>query len=503
MNLPRKLKRLFEALSIIGLILAIALIFSIQRWVNPPASGFITFTPASYATFTTPSAVASIPSVLMSPLPPYDYPTVMPPTTATPVAAMGQEPPPCTFPLPQTTTEESSPENYTFSEPRVVLADPNAAFNIFEWTPDSQQVLIIREVIKNHYEQYQSIELFNPRTIKDYIYAKRSPGEFIYDSPPLWVAGLNAVIYPERLVLSPSYDSKGALIPGAVDTRQMLQLSRGDPADIQTLEDATLSGTYNSRMSKTFSSVAVKPDGSEIIYLRGDGKQLYQREVSQDSFTTVQSLLFDLTQWDPAAGSYKMAWRPGTSQIFFYSQYSQRGSYSALTFLLDADTGHVCGLNVGGWVYLARWSPNGRYLAVIKSIGPQFPLWEVYDMSVLDTATGILYPIEAAQLKPLVGTSLNTDIIQDLAWGPDNRHLAVIGSVVSFGTSPPPDRTFLYLVDFLSGKIDNLFPSTQFYTSFPGTSLAWSPDGSKILAICWNGKELKLCLVPVERTGQP
>jgi len=392
-----------------------------------------------------------------------------------------------------TTTEESKSENYVFSVPRVVLTDPNAGFYIFEWTPDSQQALIIRDVIKDHYEHYQSIELFNPRTIKLHVYAKRPPGEFIYNSPPLWLAGLGAVVFDESTFLSASYDSNGVMVPDSVVNRRLLWLSQGDPAHAQALEDATLTGTDSSRASKTFSSVAVNPDGNDIVYMRSDGKLLYRRKVFRDSIATVQLLPFDLTQWNLSPYSYMTAWRPGSSQILFYSN----DSFSYHNFLLDDGTGEICELNFDGTVYLARWSPNGRYLAVIKSVGPMLPLWQVYDMSVLDTATGKLYPIDVTKLNPPAGTPCCTDIIGDFAWGPDNRHLAVIGSAVSFGTSPPAPRTFLYLVDFLSEKIDSLFPSIQFYSAWWGTSLAWSPDGSKVLALCPG-----LCLITVQKTEQ-
>ncbi|HUI88563.1 MAG TPA: hypothetical protein VLX61_07530 [Anaerolineales bacterium] len=187
-----------------------------------------------------------------------------------------------------------------------MITDENAGFDISRWTPDSQQALIMREAVKKGYEQYQSIELFNARTIKIPIYAKRSPGEYIYDSPPLWLAGLNAVVYPERDFISESHKD------GQPDPtiKYLLELSRGNPADIPSLENATWTGNDSSNASKFFSSIAVKPDGGEIIYLRGDGKGLYQREVSQGSLTSAETLPFDLTQWDPSAGSYKMSWRP-------------------------------------------------------------------------------------------------------------------------------------------------------------------------------------------------
>jgi hypothetical protein len=492
----------FKVLLVIGIVVLIATSCVTQIQIHPVVatniamprvsttpSPWITYTPSPVWTVTPPSTGTATAFALST-----EYAEASFRETATASFVAAHQPPLCTFPLSQTTTAESLPENYAFSEPKVMLTDDNAGFYIFGWTPDSQQALIIRDVGKNQYEEYQSIELFNPRTIKVHVYAKRAPGEFIYTSPPLWLAGLDAMVFDESIFLSASYDSNGVIVPGSAVIRQLLWLSQGNPMHLQALEDATLSGDDNSRASKSFSSVVVNPDGNEMMYMRGDGKQLYQREISQNSLSTVRTLPFDLTQWSLVPYSYMTAWRPNSSQIFFYSN----DNFWYHNFLLDENTGEVCELNFGGAAYLARWSPNGRYLAVIKAPGPMFPLWQVYDMSVLDTVTGKIYPIEAAQLKPPAGTRLNTDIIDDFAWGPDNHHLAIIGSAVSFGTSPPPSKTFLYLVDFLSEKTDVLFPSTQFYTAYSGTSLAWSPDGSKILALCEDSQDL--CLISVKRT---
>jgi hypothetical protein len=405
----------------------------------------------------------------------------------------------CTFPLAGITTEESVTENYTFSEPRVVLAGSNKYFEIREWLPDSNRALIVERVVINGYEQYQSIQLFNPRTIKVQVYAQR---DRLSEKPPLWVEGLQSVIYPERQIVSWFPDENGnEYVPSTLIERQLLWLSNGNPDRTQKLRDVEFH-PFIAPHEEIVLSLAVKSDGSRVVSLKGDGMQLlqiYQQEVKQGSLEMEQQVPFNapLSNDSDEPGLLNefttMTWQPSTSNVFFYNYISATDP----AFILDMDTGQACGLEFGGWVYEARWSPNGRYLAVIKSVGPGVPLWQVYDMSVLDTATGKLYPLEVTKLNPPVGTPCCTDVIGDFAWSPDNHHLAVIGSAVSFGTSPPPPRTFLYLVDFLSGKVDSLFSSTQFNSNFFGTSLAWSPDGSKILALC-----PELCLINVQKNNQ-
>ena len=161
------------------------------------------------------------------------------------------------------------------------------------------------------------------------------------------------------------------------------------------------------------------------------------------------------------------------------------------TFLLDVDSGQLCELNFGGWAFLARWSPDGRYLAIIRNQEPSLPANST-ELAVLDTATGKLYTLGVVP-KELPGRHY----VDDIAWAPDNYHLLTLGSILSFpGCAPDcPKDTRLYLVDFLSGQIKPL--TSQFAANTPGTNLDWSPDGSKVLALC-----PKLCLISVQRSGQ-
>ena len=80
--------------------------------------------------------------------------------------------------------------------------------------------------------------------------------------------------------------------------------------------------------------------------------------------------------------------------------------------------------------------------------------------------------------------------------------MAIIEVAYSASTSPPPSIDRLYLVDFLSEEVSNPFPAYQFNTGWWGTGLAWSPDGSKIMAKCPTENEGRLCLVPVQTGGQ-
>jgi hypothetical protein len=117
----RNTKGTLEALLVIGLILIIPLFFSFVTKANSPDA------------------------------PNTDIP--LQPTVALSVPdssdeAKPKQPSACTFPLAQIPTEEYVPEEYIFSQPQVVLTAPAGnPYDIVEWLPNNQQVLMTEGLI--------------------------------------------------------------------------------------------------------------------------------------------------------------------------------------------------------------------------------------------------------------------------------------------------------------------------------------------------------------------
>jgi hypothetical protein len=245
MKQSRKVKGLLETLVVIGLILLIPLFFVIKTRANPQV----------------------VPNTAL-PVVPTAAQNISSPPVITP-----QQPPACTFPLAQTTTAESTPEEYTFSEPQIVLTDPNNLYNIVEWLPDNQRVLMTQDLynVKGKILQ-QSIELYNPQTGETQVYATRDQT----DEPPSWQSELNAVVYPVMNVLGNDEINHRYKF-----TRQVW-VSHGNPDTAQLIAD-NLPQFY----------VAVKPGGSEMIYL--SDKNISRRN---GTLKEIPSVSFNLTQWD-------------------------------------------------------------------------------------------------------------------------------------------------------------------------------------------------------------
>ena len=428
---------------------------------------------------------------------PSSTPTLPPTETPTPEP---QQPPACTFPLEQTTMEESKPEEYTFSEPRVVLTAPNSGLAISEWLPDSQRVLIRRMTVEKM--NYGFVELFNPVEIKTEVYDKL---EQVYGTPmhdlPVWVSGLDSALYQEFDSDHFRYNVNGNYIPPASDVINMLLLlSNGDPDKVKQIEDSAYSPE---KYDWVYSTLAVKPDGSEFVYVKAkDGTyQFIRRKIVQGQLGEGQLLPIGAdmlknhnVMW------YEMAWRPYTEQIFF-AGHDETGTDQS--FLFDINTGKFCVLDFKTStqsqlqrVSYAHWSPDGRYLAIVRMVGG-YPE-SFTDLFVMDVATGNSYTLAFSP------DGEGRHFVGDIAWAPDNYHLVAIGRTVA----PPhcdlcaDDVNRLYLVDFISRKADLIFPTFQISGGDPG-NLAWSPDGTKILVNCPTENAGRLCLISVQHIPPP
>jgi hypothetical protein len=279
---------------------------------------------------------------------------------------------------------------------------------------------------------------------------------------------------------------------GTFETHRKLWISYGDPNTAQLLAD---------NLQQPF---VTKPDGSEFMYV--SNKQISKQDESLKK--TSSPAAFDPAQWDYAKARrdkipvrYHMAWQPGTSLVFLYSKAGIADSEGGYTFILDTATGHICELNFGGWASSAHWSPDGRYLAIVRA-NSYTGLSDAIDLVILDSTTGNLRT---------VGTNLpdveGKHTLGDFTWTPDNLHLLAFESIPSHYDIHRVETYYydLYLIDLASDQVTYLFPEFKSFGG-GGNNFVWSPDGSKLLARCPLSSALfvtdRYCLISVQSAKQ-
>jgi len=366
-------------------------------------------------------------------------------------------PPLCTFSAKVSAEQpvsDSSLDKYVFSEPKPVL-DYTAGLEIIRWLPGDQRLLLAR------IGDGRRIEVFNIESGKVKEYANGGNA-----------LGLDEVVWLEK-------EQTVAFSAITEANEYALYLARGNGKTEQVSTDL---GSLN---------LAVDPDGQAVTFV---SKSERARPKFLDAATkqteNVMSKGYDLPESrgpNHPYKNYRIAWNPNNKKQFVY--YSNQVFY-----LVDAKAGNVCQIDLGNydgytlqialgqWSY-ARWSPDGRYVAIFATVGE--PGASVIKLIMIDTFTG-----EQKNLEIEGSGSKYT-----MAWGPNSRDVLVIAQ------NPTEDnRHNLYLVDTATGKSKQILENYTFlFTAYSG--VAWSSNGKAIAIDCplKEGTEQKqLCLVNVE-----
>ncbi len=369
-------------------------------------------------------------------------------------------------------------ETYRFSEPQVVLTH-TSAIGIAGWLPDGQHLLITR-LIPDQPREY--IEVFNPQTGELRRYGERHslPGK------PVWLAAHQAVAFADV----------------APDQQLVLRISRGETA-IET----PVSGLGSSFL-------AASPDGQQVVFFTQTAPN--RPEVFDVAQARRQSypLTLPLTPWQDLSAlgqqygpePYRTVWSPSGNQIAFYND---TGFY-----LVDLPSGQICEVDLGfeesearygkRWAFYAQWSPNGRYLAMLTTIG-ETPVGFT-DLTLLDISTG-----ELRSTHPEWYIEPGHYYVTDLAWASNSRDIVVLVTAKVDEMGASFDQ--LYLTGIATSEFRPLLPSWYFGGPWGG-SLAWSQDDLQLGVLCPKPlqtdpptAEDRLCVIAVDHGsvegGQP
>ncbi len=397
----------------------------------PPATTMPTVTqvppPATY----TPSPTLQAKVVAPSP--------TSPPPTPTPLA------PPCSFEAssaPQASA--SSLDAYVFAEPQVVLTHTESIV-IFYWLPDGERLLIARGADPRPPEEY--LDALNVQTG-----ALQRLGEWnnysgSYNIEPVWLDAEQAIVFGD------SANGQWGLYIGR---------EQGAPAQEIVAGLASL-------------HPAVSPDGQRVVFLPQTPAN--QPQILDIAQAQRQNLAFTLpvlpdelamqlhiSRQDP----YHMVWHPDGSRIAFYNNIG--------FYLTNLTTSQVCEIRFGAgegiakpWVVDAKWSPDGRYLAALTTVGE--PAVKMIDLTILDMSTG-----ETRRLD------LGHEYLYNLSWSPNSRDLVIMAEADRYDPTRR-NQYDLYLVDAATGDSRQMLAGHIFM--FSGAyGAAWSPDGQEIALDC-------------------
>lgn len=387
--------------------------------------------------------------------PPYPPPATPAPSgpTATPTTAPIQVPL-CAFAGQPAPAEPGPPlEAYQFSEPRVVLTH-TSAIGIAGWLPDGQRLLITKDVPGTN---RQVIEVFDTQTREESTYAERHS----ITTPPVWLTSRKSV----------------AFIDSTREEGWALRISHNPDGPIETLQTHLASPYLAADSTGKKVAFLLRDQGARpaVMDLLGRSVQLFNIELPLSSIGTLES-------------TYHATWNPKGNQVAFYND-------SGL-YLFDAASGRACKVALGlaglgergpRWAYLAKWSPNGRYLAMITTSG-RFPL-EFSELTILDTSTGKLRSVHPIQLN-----NSAQYYVTGISWSADSRTLA-IESVIE--RKEGIDWAGLFLVDAHTGNFRRILPDFLFGGGEWGQNLAWSPGGRRLSIACPGNVKASLCLITI------
>jgi len=392
----------------------------------------------------TPTAVRS-PAPSRSPSPTARQPG--PPASPTPAATrVGQRVPFCTFPGGEP-PDKGGPglDQYQFSEPQVVLTTTTTCIAIADWLPDNNRLLLMRGSLTSNIER---IETFDIRTGEVQLYAERNG----HNGKAVWLPAVQGVAYSHGL-------------PNTLE----LRISRGQPPETITIVE---SAGNNANLGM---SLAVEPGGRRLTYLvdRAIGRLQSWDSVARTNHATA----FDVSEWLPPLDLSQP-----NAQYFVTPLWSPNGTRLAIfagqsLFLVEPGANRVCEVNRGRWLFImptaSRWSPNGRYLAVIASTERPDPLVRSTDLVVLDVLTGELSNLTLP---------IKHGPVTSVSWGVNSRHLAVLVQAI-----PQQQRVnyLLFLLDAVAGDVRQILPASSVgVTAQWGEQIAWSRNGRFLALEC-------------------
>ena len=376
---------------------------------------------------------------------------VYPTATPTPIPV-----PSCKFDgiVPPVPKELPSLDDFYFGEPKIVpleIKDNN--LRIATWLPDDKRLLISRYDPEMKKEFVETVNVETGKLVK---YGERPAGVGVspaYDM--VWLEKEQAV----------------AFLTSAGNNRKYLNISYADERGIKRVVGNVM-GT----------GLTALPNGEQLVFFDATTPhlpyQLNEKKIQGKSVKLKNAPYLKISvEKSSSFDRFQPALQPQGRYLAYYNNQH--------FYLADLEAHHVCeiGLKRNQWSLGAYWSPNGRYLATLNTIG-ELPVPYI-NVTVIDTMTGQHIPIK-------IEKQANSYL---LAWHPNSYHIAVIANVFK-------KYNELYLVDMYTQESKQL--SDNYVVSDWG-GLTWTLTGERLALACVSRQEamqrkthIQLCIIPVE-----
>lgn len=373
------------------------------------------------------------------------------------------------------TPSKTSSTEFVFGEPKVVFRS-SSAINMIELLPDSDEILL---TLRQSGIITETIITLNFISGEQRVFGQRLGDP----AKPVWLNEHQLVAFTARTSLEELQHGLWINKAGESQAKQPAMLDI-HPA-ILAYGDQVLVGAENVNQTRLVDRFGRAVDGN-LLDLRALG--------------------FDLGDLHRTT-SFIMEKAPSDARIALFDNQK--------FVIANLDSGETKEVNLGTkntefatglrWAMLARWSPNGRYIAMITTISDDLPV-HFTELAVWDSKTGDLHFIGPSPFLRPEQWNWELDFITDIAWAPDSYHLAVMKPVRRDEFGIRYDGIYMVRID--QDDLRSILERYEFGGKWGGI-LRWSSDGASVIAACPEmigvepfTFESQLCLISVQQISQ-
>lgn len=348
----------------------------------------------------------------------------------------------------QAPAEENALDALAFGDPQVILTD-TMLIGISGWIPDGNNLLLVRQLPGQRAQAIESYDIRSGRTVR-------------YAEAVTYVDQ----VFPLAQRRGVGFLAEAAAVEGQPSAGVDLLVSYG-PGQVQPVVRGV-----------PFRAMAVDPASASLVrYAQAPGGPPELPPQARQDFRVltvpIDPYLWRYPKYVPdrietgyGGDVFQAAVRPDGSMVAFYAD--------PYLFLYDTRTERACEVDLGvaengypRFTWDARWSPDGRYLAMLTSARFPGELLPFADLTILDSLSGRTRTVNPSPQR----------LVDAFAWSPNSRWLILLGK--------DQERLVdqLHLVDVMQGNTTIILPQHSFALGI-SNSVSWTPADSTIALPC-------------------